>query len=88
MAYVPVAFPQYVYGSDGMPLMVTNQASAAQLPATFTMVPKTPAAIVAFPPALIAQVVKLPPAVAVALPPVLSKLIALNDPHKSGNGNH
>ncbi len=75
-------FPQCLYGPDGLPFTVPNAAVAAALPRTFTPVPTTPAALVAFPPALIAQVVKLPPAVAVTLPPVLTKLIALNAPTK------
>ena len=88
MAYVPIPFPMVRYDSTGLPVTVPNSEAAATLPPTFAGVPTTPAALVAFPPALIAQVVKLPLQVIVALPPVLSTLIAINTPKSNGKGDH
>ena len=80
MAYVPIPYPQVLYDSTGLPLTVKHAGAAALVPAMFGLTPTAPATLVAFPPALIAQAIKIPPAVALALPPTLSTLIALNTP--------
>ncbi len=88
MAYVPIPYPQVLYDSTGLPVTVKSADAAAQLPVTFAPVPTAAAALLAFPPALIAQVVKLPLQVIVALPPALSMLIAINTPKSNGRGDH
>mgnify|MGYP001608081586 CR=1 FL=1 len=88
MAYVPIQYPQVLYDSTGLPVTVRNADAAATLPSTFAPVPTTAAALVAFPPAVIAQVAKIPPPIAVALPSALSTLIAINTPKSNGKGNN
>ena len=75
--YRPVPFPMTRYDSTGLPVTVQNVDALQTLPATFTPLPTTPAAIVAFPPAIIATVIPTPLPI---LPPVLTTLIALNKP--------
>lgn len=84
MAYVPIEYPTVRYGPGGLPVITKNAGEVAALPSTFTSAPKT-ASLVAFPPVLLAQAVKIPPSVAVMLPPTLTKLIELNSPTKKGS---
>ncbi len=87
MAYVPVLFPMVRYDAvTGLPVTVTSAAAVAALPATFAPVPTTPAALQAFPPSLLAQVVKIP--ITVILPPPLPALIAVNTPSTKSNGSN
>ena len=87
MAYVPIPFPMVRYDATGLPLTVQNADALATLPPSFTPLPTTPAVLVAFPPALVAQVAKIPVQVAVALPQTLSTLIALNSPSRKSRGD-
>ena len=68
MAYVPIQYPQVLYGTDGMPVTVKNASAAAMLPASFAAAPTTIGALVAFPPSLVARLL---PTLPVALPPIL-----------------
>lgn len=83
MAYVPVPFPMVRYDSTGLSVTVQNADALAALPATFTPAPTTVAALVAFPPAIIATVVVMP---LPALPATLTTLIALNTPKSKSRG--
>ena len=81
MAYISIPYPQVLYDGTGLPVTVRNADHAATLPTTFVPVPTTVAALVAFPPAVIAQVVTQP--LPLTLPATLKIAISAQAPKRS-----